>query len=33
MNFGKMPEDNKNQMFMVIDALIRDFQAKQTYTF
>ena len=27
----KMPTDAKNQIFMVLDALIRDFKAKQAY--
>ncbi len=27
----KLPEENKNQIFSVIDALIRDFKAKKAY--
>jgi len=29
---SKMPDDDRKQIFMVIDALIRDFKAKQTYS-
>lgn len=29
---SKLPEDSKNQIFMVIDALIRDFRTKQAYS-
>jgi transcriptional regulator with XRE-family HTH domain len=28
---GKLPIDAKNQVFLVMDALIRDFKAKQAY--
>lgn len=27
-----MPEEDKKQVFLVIDALIRDFKARKTYT-
>lgn len=29
---SKLPADAKNQVFMVIDALIRDYKAKQAYS-
>lgn len=29
---SNLPEDAKNQMFMVIDALIRDYKAKKAYS-
>ena len=29
----KLPAEAKKQVFMVVDALIRDFKAKQAYTF
>jgi len=29
---SKLPEEAKSQMFMVVDALIRDFKAKQAYS-
>lgn len=29
---GKLPKEAKHQIFMVIDALIRDFKAKQAYS-
>ncbi len=29
---SKMPDIDRKQIFMVIDALIRDFKAKQTYS-
>lgn len=28
----KLPEENKKQVFMVVDALIRDFKAKKAYS-
>ncbi|MFP4489479.1 MAG: helix-turn-helix domain-containing protein [Bacteroidales bacterium] len=28
---SKLPADAKNQIFLVVDALIRDFKAKQAY--
>lgn len=29
---AKLPSDARNQVYMVIDALIRDFKAKQAYS-
>jgi transcriptional regulator with XRE-family HTH domain len=29
---SKMPDDDRKQIFMVIDALIRDFKAKKAYS-
>lgn len=29
---SKLPEDAKKQVFMVVDALIRDFKAKEAYS-
>ena len=29
---SKLPDTDRKQIFMVIDALIRDFKAKQTYS-
>ena len=29
---SKLPDDAKNQVFLVIDALIRDYKAKQAYS-
>lgn len=31
-DLSQLPPDAKNQIFMVMDALIRDFKAKQTYS-
>ncbi|MFY0602074.1 MAG: helix-turn-helix transcriptional regulator [Cyclobacteriaceae bacterium] len=29
---SKLPEEGKKQIFMVVDALLRDFKAKQAYS-
>lgn len=29
---SKLPEEGKQQIFMVVDALLRDFKAKQAYS-
>jgi hypothetical protein len=29
---SKLPEEAKKQVFLVVDALIRDFKAKQAYS-
>ena len=29
---AKLPEEGKQQIFMVVDALIRDFRTKQAYS-
>lgn len=30
-SINNLPEDHKNELFNVIDALLRDYKAKQTY--